>query len=131
MESPILTKLRSFFDRHERLRSAFAVIAMLGLTEAVYMRPELLTGASSLMGSDYEMLHRWRLAFARQGLFGIRHTLPAWNPHEVLGTPFAANLQSFPWIPTRLVLLLLDPSVAYAAGVAMAAALAAIFTYLY
>ena len=107
-------------------RSALAATAMLVLTEAVYLRPEIVTGASSLMGSDYEMLHRWRLAFARQGLFGARHTLPAWNPHEVLGAPFAANLQGFPWIPNRLVLLLLDPSVAFGAGVAIAAALAAI-----
>ena len=107
------------------------VIAMFAFTEAVYMRPGLLTGASSMMGSDYEMLHRWRLAFARQSLFGARHFLPAWNPHEVLGTPFAANLQGFPWIPTRLILLLLDPSVAYAAGVGIAAALAALFAYLY
>ena len=114
-----------------RYRSAFAVFAMLILTEAVYLRPEVLLGGSSLMGSDYEMLHRWRLAFARQALFGIRHFLPAWNPHETLGSPFAANLQSFPWIPTRLVLLLLDPSVVYGAGVAIAAALAAVFTYLY
>jgi hypothetical protein len=108
-----------------------AVAVMLLLTEAVYMRPETLRGTSSLMGSDYEMLHRWRLAFARQGLFGPRHTLPGWNPHEVLGAPFSANLQSFPWIPTRLVLLLFDPSVAYAVGIAIAAALAALFTYLY
>ena len=95
------------------------------------MRPEILLGTSSLMGSDYEMLHRARLGFARQSLLGIRHTIPAWNPHEVLGAPFAANLQSFPWIPTRLVLLLLDPGVAYGAGIALAAALAALFTYLY
>ena len=114
-----------------RIRSVLAVVVMLVLTEAVYLRPETLRGASSLMGSDYEMLHRWRLAFARQGLFGAGHTLPGWNPHEVLGAPFAANLQSFPWIPTRLVLLLFDPSVAYAVGIAMAAALAALFTYLY
>jgi len=108
-----------------------AVMVMLVLTEAVYLRPEILRGTSSLMGSDYEMLHRWRLAFARQALFGASHTLPGWNPHEVLGTPFTANLQSFPWIPTRLVLVLFDPSVAFALGVAMAAALAAFFTYLY
>ena len=106
-------------------------MAMLVLTEAVYMRPEILRGGNSLMGSDYEMLHRWRLAFARQALVGAGHTLPAWNPHEVLGTPFAANLQSFPWIPTRLVLVLFDPSVAYAVGIALAAALAALFAYLY
>ncbi len=104
---------------------------MLILTEAVYLRPELLRGTHSLMGSDYDMLHRFRLAFARQWLLGPRHLLPAWNPREVMGAPFAANLQGFPWIPTRLVLLLLDPSVAYAAGVAMAAGLAALFTWLY
>jgi len=114
-----------------RLRSALAVFAMLFLTEAVYMRPEILLGTSSLLGSDYEMLHRWRLAFARENLFGARHALPAWNPHEVLGAPFAANLQAFPWIPTRLVLLLLDPAVAFGAGVAIAAALAALFAYLF
>jgi hypothetical protein len=117
---------------HRRSRnSALAVIAMLVLTESVYLRPGLVAGTSSLMGSDYEMLHRWRLAFARQSIFGARHELPGWNPHEVLGAPFAANLQGFPWIPTRLLLLLLDPSVAYAAGVAIAAALAALFAYLY
>jgi hypothetical protein len=114
-----------------RFRSVLAVVAMLVLTEAVYLRPEILFGTSSLMGSDYEMLHRWRLAFARESLFGIQHTLPGWNPHELLGAPFAANLQSFPWIPTRLILLLLDPGVAFGAGVALAAALAALFTYLY
>jgi Bacterial membrane protein YfhO len=113
-----------------RLRSVLAVVVMLLLTEAVYLRPETLRGTSSLMGSDYEMLHRWRLAFARQAL-GAGQGLPGWNPHEGLGAPFAANLQSFPWIPTRLVLLLFDPSVAYAVGIAMAAALAALFTYLY
>src|SRR5580704_7724614 len=121
----------SFLDRHHWCRSALAVFAMLALTEAVYIRPEVLRGANSLMGSDYEMLHRARLTFARQELFGIHHNLPAWNPREMLGAPFTANLQSFPWIPTRLLLLLLDPSVAYGAGVAMAAALAALFTFLY
>jgi hypothetical protein len=45
--------------------------------------------------------------------------------------PFAANLQSFPWIPTRLALLFLPPSIAYAPAVALAAALSALFTFLY
>jgi hypothetical protein len=101
------------------------------LAEAVYMRPEILRGSSSLMGSDYEMLHRLRLWFARQWLFGPAHRLPAWNPHEVMGAPFTANLQGFPWIPTRFILLLVDPSVAYGLGVAIAAGLAALFGFLY
>jgi hypothetical protein len=111
--------------------SVLAIAGLVGLTEAVYLRLDILRGAATLFGSDYEELHVRRIAFAREALFGARHTLPGWYPHEVLGSPFAANLQSFPWIPTRLALLLLDPSIAYAAGIAIAAALSAIFTYLF
>ena len=114
-----------------RSSSFSAVLAMLAATEAVYLRPALLTGAASLYGSDYDQLHIFRLGFARDALFGAQHFLPAWYPREALGTPFAANIQSFPWIPSRLILLLFDPAVAYAAGIAMAAALAALFTWLY
>jgi hypothetical protein len=115
----------------ERFRTALAALVTVLLAEAVYMRPEILSGSSSLMGSDYEMLHRLRLYFAQQWLFGPAHKLPAWNPREVLGAPFSSNLQGFPWIPTHLVLLLVDPSVAYGLGVAIAAALAALFAFLY
>ncbi len=118
-------------DRHPRYASAFAVLALLALTEAVYLRMDILRGAQALVALDYDQLHIRRIAFARDALFGIRHTLPAWYPNETLGAPFAANLQSFPWIPNRLLLLLLDPSIAYAAGIALAAALSAIFTWLY
>jgi hypothetical protein len=104
---------------------------MLLLSGATYLQPSILAGRQALHGVDYEMLHARRIAFARDALFGPRHTLPAWYPRELGGSPFAANLQSFPWIPTRLVLLLFDPELAYAAGVALAAMLAALFTYLY
>ena len=40
-------------------------------------------------------------------------------------------MHSFPLIPTRLPLLAMDPDFAFAAGVQMAALLAALFTYLY
>jgi hypothetical protein len=112
-------------------RSAVAVVALLVLTEAFYLRPGMLRGTETLDGSDYGELHIRRIRFAREALFGAGHTLPAWYPHEVLGSPFAANLQSFPWIPTRLLLLPLDPAIAYAAAIALAAALSAVFTYLY
>jgi hypothetical protein len=118
-------------DRRAQYRSALAAVALLALTEAFYLRPGILLGTSALAGVDYGELHIRRIRFAREALFGIWHTLPAWYPHEALGSPFTANLQSFPWIPTRLLLLPLDPSVAYAAAIAMAAALSAIFTYLY
>ncbi len=111
--------------------TVLAVAALLVLTESFYLRPALLTGRGVLTGLDYYQLHIRRLRFAREALFGARHTLPAWYPRELLGAPFRANLQSFPWIPTRLVLLAFDPSVAYTVGVAMAAGLAALFTFLY
>lgn len=108
-----------------------SVALLLIMTEAVYLRPSILRGSDTLAGADYIDLHIRRISFARDALFSAWHTLPAWYPRELLGSPFAANLQNFPWIPTRLVLILLDPTLAYAVGVAIAAALAALFTYLY
>ncbi len=111
------------------LSSCLGVFFLLVLTEAVYLRPSILRGDEVLLGMDYLHLHIRRIAFARNALFGARHMLPGWNPQELLGMPFSANLQSFPWIPTRFALFLFDPAFAYAAGVAIAAALAAVFTY--
>ena len=88
-----------------RYASACSVAALLVLIGIFYLRPGILLGTDALVGSDYGQLHILRIRFAREALFGIRHTLPAWYPHEALGTPFSANLQSFPWIPTRLLLL--------------------------
>ena len=103
---------------------------MIALGEAVYLPPGLFHGGRTLLGSDYQSLHMQRIAFARQAILN-GHGLPDWYPYDFLGAPFAANLQSFPWIPTRLLLLLIDPEGAYAAGVALAAALAAGFTFLF
>jgi hypothetical protein len=114
-----------------RWRAAGAVTILLVLTGAVYVRPSMLSGRSVLLGHDFQHLHARRMAFAQSALFGPQHALPGWYPHEFLGTPFSANMQSFPWIPTRLILLPLDPDVAYGAGVAIAAMLAALFTYLF
>jgi hypothetical protein len=113
------------------VRKYVCLLAMIGLTESVYLRPSFLSGKMILAGSDYLQLHMARMAFAEEGLFGPRHTLPAWYPHELLGSPFAANLQSFPWIPTRFLLFFFDPEVAFFPGVAIAALLASVFTYLF
>ena len=74
--------------------------ALLVLTGFFYLRPEILLGTGALFGADYIQLHIRRIRFARDALFGARHVLPGWYPHEVLGAPFAANLPNFPWIPT-------------------------------
>src|SRR5579864_8070167 len=112
-------------------RSAISVSILLLLTGAIYIRPSIVFGGQTLPGADYFQLHIRHIAFARDALFGPRHFLPAWYPRELFGAPFSANLQSFPWIPTRLILLLFEPVVAFAVGVAIAALLAALFTYLY
>ena len=104
---------------------------MIVLAEAVYLRPAVLNGRQTFLSSDYLMLHMTRLAFAEENLFGPHHTLPAWSPREFLGAPFAANLQSFPWIPTRFVLLLFSPETAIVPAVAIAVLLAAVFMYLF
>ncbi len=117
--------------RRVRAGSWASITVLLLLTEAVYFHPLFVAGRGSLLGFDYAQLHIRRIAFAQEALFGPAHYLPAWYPRELLGTPFVANLQNFPWIPTRLILVLFDPLMAYAVGVALAAALAALFTYLY
>lgn len=108
-----------------------SVAILLLLTEAIYLPLSVLRGANALYGWDYIFLHARRLTFAREALFSSRHRLPGWYPGEMLGTPFSANLQNFPWIPTHWPLLLLDPDKAYAVGIAIAAGLAALFTYLF
>jgi hypothetical protein len=118
-------------ERHARILSALYVAVLLVLTEIVFMRPGFLTGGKALLGIDYDQMHIRRIIFARDALFGPLHTLPAWYPREMLGAPFAANVQSFPWIPTRLLLFLFDPTAAYAPAIAIAAALSAVFAWLF
>jgi len=113
------------------MQRRLALALLLLATEAMYLPLAVLRGANSLYGWDYMMLHSRRLAFARDALFSGRHQLPGWYPREMLGTPFNANLQNFPWIPTHWPLLLFDPYKAYAVGIAIAAGLAALFTYLF
>ncbi|HYK16963.1 MAG TPA: hypothetical protein VEV37_03025 [Bryobacteraceae bacterium] len=111
-------------------RTTWLSIALLAiLTEAVYSRPSVWR--AGLFGSDYRELHARHIAFARDALFGPAHFLPGWYPRELLGAPFAANLQSFPWIPVRFLLLVLPPRLEFLAGVALATLLAAIFSYLF
>src|SRR5206468_1632647 len=63
--------------------------------------------------------------------FSAHPHLPAWYPGEQMGMPFWSNVQSFPFIPTRLVLLWMKPEHIIVAGVEIAALLAALFMYLY
>jgi hypothetical protein len=112
-------------------QTVLSIAVLTVLTTAIYLPVKVLWGSQTLFGWDYMMLHVRRIKFARDALFGSGHFLPGWYPRELMGTPFSANLQSFPWIPTRLAILAIDPERAYAFGVTLAAVLAALFTYLY
>jgi hypothetical protein len=98
---------------------------------ALYCPVQLLSGKQMLYGSDYLDLHVNRIRYARDALFSAHPHLPAWYTRELLGTPFWSNVQNFPFLPTHLPLLLMNPLLAYAVGVNLAAILAALFTYLY
>jgi len=111
--------------------SASWVVVLFVATGWVYLPLSVLSGRNTLYGWDYFLLHARRLTFARNALFSGSHAIPGWYPREMLGTPFRANLQDFPWSPSHLPLLFLNPDVAYTAGIAIAALLSALFTYLF
>jgi hypothetical protein len=113
-----------------RLKSAAAAAVMALLVVAVYLPVRSQPGDNTLFAIDYYHLHARRIAFAQEALFA-HGTLPAWYPRELMGTPFWSNIQNFPFIPTRLLLLPLDTRDTMAAGVILAAVLAAVFTFLF
>ena len=86
-----------------------------------------------LLGLDFLNLHIRRIRFVRETLFGEQRYLPGWYSRELGGTPFWSNLQNFPLIPTRLLLLMITPTPEDAFGIAVqiAANLSAIFMFLY
>ena len=112
-------------------RNWLTVAAMLGAVMAVYVPVPSGPGARTLEGMDYFQMHVHRIRFAQEALFGPHPHLPSWYTREVLGTPFWSNAQDFPFLPTRLPLLAYDPYDAFAVAVKLAAALSALFTYLY
>src|SRR5688572_25225448 len=117
-----------------RARSALALGLMtLGIL-AVYFPIADAPTDNALFGIDYHQLHARRIRFAQEALFGAEGAgaLPGWYPRELMGTPFWSNIQNFPFIPTRLaVVLTSDPLGAFYAGVNLAAVLAGAFTFLY
>jgi hypothetical protein len=113
-----------------RKRSALAVTLMCLAVVAVYFPLREHPGDNTQMGGDFHTLHARRMAFARENL-AERKSLPAWYPRELMGSPFWANVQNFPLIPTRLALLPIPLLHAYTVGVILSAVLTAVFTFLF
>src|SRR5262245_7713549 len=115
------------------LRELLAISLMTLSVIAVYF-PVIPGPGEMILAGDYHQLHERRMNFAREAMFGVAHEVPAWYPRELLGTPFRANIQNFPFIPTRLAIVLaLDPSAPFTYPIAaiLSATVAALFTFLY
>ena len=111
-------------------KTLLTLLALFACVTAVYFPIPTAPGQNTLLGSDYLQLHARRIRFAQES-FSQGQGLPAWYPRELMGTPFWSNVQNFPFIPTRLPLLLLDPFDGLAVGAILAANLSALFSFLF
>ena len=124
-------KSPSGMNRSREVYFGMAALAlMLVCVCAVYTTLPVLTGKEFLLGSDYVQLHMHRIEYLKESLSEGRG-VPGWYSREFLGTPFWSNIQNFPLIPTRLVFFLFDSVRAYYFAVILAAALSALFTFLF
>jgi hypothetical protein len=112
-----------------KLGPALVVAAMVVGILCVYLPPRGY--GQQLLGADYSYLHKYRIQYAQEALFGDDPHLPGWYSRELMGSPFWSNIQSFPFVPTRLILLFFPSDIAFQVGVVLAALLSAVFTYLY
>src|SRR3954451_14983445 len=114
-------------------RTAGAMLVMCLAVLAVYVPLPTHEGDNTLAAMDYLQLHARRMRYAREALLAPQSagTLPGWYSRELLGTPFWSNSQTFPFIPTRLlVLFMFDPATtAYPVAVCLSAVLSAVFTF--
>jgi hypothetical protein len=121
-------------DKRKTLFWGIAAIAMMWAgVVAVCWPPAILPGMEQA-AADYRDLHERRMEFARQSILTAPDSLPAWYSREALGTPFWSNVQNFPFIPNRLLILFsMDPQAPYtfATAVTLAALLTSLFTYFY
>lgn len=106
-----------------------AAVMLLGVV-ATYRSPLWLQGEWRIGGADYYQLHARRIDFALEQLRD-RGTIAAWYPREFMGSPFWSNVQNFPFIPVRLVVLWAGPEGVFTLGVWLSAALGATFAFLW
>ncbi len=116
----------------KRVGSAWIAPTIMALGVVTVYWPPPITRGTIQVALDYWALHVHRMEFARQALLSKSPHLPAWYPREAMGTPFWSNIQSFPFLPTRLLILLLDPKEPHTFAIAciVAALAAALFTFL-
>jgi len=117
--------------RAARARDLLAVVVLAGAVLALYLPLGLFSPGHTLHGIDFESLHDRRIAFAQAAFASDGLRLPGWYPRELMGTPFWSNVQSFPFLPTRLALLWIPHDLVFPVAVNLAAIFAALFTHLF
>ena len=115
----------------ERRKDAIAIAALVLGVLALYVPPALLAPGHSLLGIDFFTIHDRRIQFVQEYFGAHGAKLPGWYPRELMGTPFWSNIQSFPFLPTRLALLWIEHDLVFPVAVNLAAVLSAIFTFLF
>jgi hypothetical protein len=126
----IVPPLETAPEPRSRVRSLIALLVMCAAVIAVYIPAQEKPGDNQIRGGDFHTFHSRRIAFARENLWS-RGTIPAWYPREAYGSPFWANIQNFPFVPTRIPLLLVPIQHVSITGVIIAAVLSAVFTFLF
>ena len=113
-----------------RLDAIALGVLVLGVL-ALYLPPGLFVPGHTLLGIDFNTIHDRRIHFVQEYFAEHGLRLPGWYPRELMGTPFWSNVQSFPFLPTRLALLWIPHDLLFPVAVNLAAVLAAVFTYLF
>ncbi len=98
---------------------------------ALYLPFGIFAPGHTLHGIDFESIHDRRIAFVQEAFARHGLHLPGWYPRELMGTPFWSNVQSFPFLPTRLALLWIPHDLVFPVAVNLAAILAALSTWLF
>lgn len=111
-------------------RSLIALLLMCAAVVAVYVPVKEHAEDNTIRGGDFVFFHLRRIAFARESL-SAHGMIPGWYPREAYGGAFWANIQSFPFIPTRIPLLLVPIQHVSITGIMMAAVLSAVFMFLF
>ena len=118
-------------DPGSQTLDALALGLLAAAVLALYLPLGLFSAGHTLHGIDFESLHDRRIAFAQESFARDGLELPGWYPRELMGAPFWSNVQSFPFLPTRLALLWIPHDLVFPVAVNLAAVLAAVFTHLF
>jgi len=107
------------------MRKDVLVLILLSLFVAGVL---LYAGFSSVLDApDYLSLHLLHKIYLKESL--LAGELPFWNPYQVLGRPFLADIEAAIFYPTAIFFVLLPPDVALFLSIASHLFIASVFMF--